>query len=83
MFEVEFNITGFMDTFLFSLLVCQDVKVRPLVEYDSKSLEGILPEIPLWVKNPDYDRVWFSFDNKLAKTIFILIIHLEPNCLPL
>ncbi|ONM61284.1 Synaptotagmin-2 [Zea mays] len=39
----------------------KDVKVRPLVEYDSKSLEGILPEIPLWVKNPDYDRIdWLN-----------------------
>jgi Ca2+-dependent lipid-binding protein len=39
----------------------KDVKVRPLVEYDSKSLEAILPEIPLWVKNPDYDRIdWLN-----------------------
>ncbi|XP_062193748.1 synaptotagmin-1-like [Phragmites australis] len=39
----------------------KDVKVRPLVEYDSKSLDGILPEIPLWVKNPDYDRIdWLN-----------------------
>jgi len=57
--------------FSFSLL-CQDVKVRPLVEYDSKSLEGILPEIPLWVKNPDYDRVC-SF-NKLARN------YIDPSC---
>jgi hypothetical protein len=49
------------------LLACQDVKVRPLVEYDSKSLEAILPEIPLWVKNPDYDRVCFCFKNKIAR----------------
>jgi hypothetical protein len=47
------------------LLDFQEVKVRPLVEYDSKSLEGILPEIPMWVKNPDYDRVC-SF-GKLAR----------------
>ncbi|EAZ09906.1 hypothetical protein OsI_32201 [Oryza sativa Indica Group] len=39
----------------------KDVKVRPLVEYDSISLDGILPEIPLWVKNPDYDRIdWLN-----------------------
>jgi hypothetical protein len=56
-FPIASIIYGFMGWFYFSLLFCQDVKVRPLVEYDSKSLEGILPEIPLWVKNPDYDRV--------------------------
>jgi len=39
----------------------KDVKVRPLVEYDSSSLDAILPEIPMWVKNPDYDRVdWLN-----------------------
>ncbi|KAI0514215.1 hypothetical protein KFK09_010250 [Dendrobium nobile] len=39
----------------------KDPKIRSLVEYDSKSLERLLPEIPLWVKNPDYDRVdWLN-----------------------
>jgi hypothetical protein len=39
----------------------KDVKVCPLVEYDSNSLDGILHEIPLWVKNPDCDRIdWVS-----------------------
>ncbi|VAI20523.1 unnamed protein product [Triticum turgidum subsp. durum] len=39
----------------------KDVEVRPLVEYDSNSLDGILPEIPMWVKNPDYDRIdWLN-----------------------
>ncbi|XP_020592364.1 synaptotagmin-3-like [Phalaenopsis equestris] len=47
----------------------KDVKepiVRPLIELDSKSLHKVLPEIPAWLKNPDYDRVdWmnkFLFD---------------------
>ncbi|XP_040384999.1 synaptotagmin-2-like [Oryza brachyantha] len=35
----------------------KDVEVRPLVEFDSNSLDGILHEIPLWVKNPDCDRI--------------------------
>ncbi|XVF35942.1 hypothetical protein REPUB_Repub19eG0015300 [Reevesia pubescens] len=35
----------------------KDLKVRPLVEEDSNTLQRLLPEIPLWVKNPDYDRV--------------------------
>ncbi|KAH7668984.1 C2 domain-containing protein [Dioscorea alata] len=39
----------------------KDVKIRPFVEFDSKTLERMLPEIPLWVKNPDYDRVdWMN-----------------------
>ncbi|KAK8481793.1 hypothetical protein V6N13_065780 [Hibiscus sabdariffa] len=39
----------------------KDPKIRPLVEEDSKSLQRMLPEIPLWVKNPDFDRVdWLN-----------------------
>lgn len=43
----------------YKILLDQDPKIRPLVEHDSKSLEQMLPEIPLWVKNPDYDRVTY------------------------
>ena len=35
----------------------KDPEIRPLVEQDSETLQGMVPEIPLWVKNPDYDRV--------------------------
>lgn len=35
----------------------QDPVIRPLAEQDNESLLKLLPEIPLWVKNPDYDRV--------------------------
>ena len=38
----------------------QDPIIRPLVEQDSKTLQRLLPEIPLWVKMPDYDRVCMS-----------------------
>ncbi|KAL3840203.1 hypothetical protein ACJIZ3_024794 [Penstemon smallii] len=39
----------------------EDPEIRPLVELDSKSLEQLLPEIPLWIKNPDYDRIdWLN-----------------------
>ncbi|XP_073147780.1 synaptotagmin-2-like isoform X2 [Henckelia pumila] len=38
-----------------------DPQIRPLVEKDSKSLQKLLPEIPLWIKNPDYDRIdWLN-----------------------
>ncbi|KAK1360847.1 hypothetical protein POM88_045321 [Heracleum sosnowskyi] len=55
-----------------------DPHIRPLVEQDSKSLQRLLPEIPLWVKNPDYDRVdwlnkflehmWPYLDKAICKT---------------
>ena len=37
----------------------QDPVIRPLVERDTKSLQRLLTEIPLWIKNPDYDRVCY------------------------
>lgn len=39
----------------------QDPIIRQLGEMDAKSLEELLHEIPLWVKNPDYDRVLTPF----------------------
>ncbi|CAM6123407.1 unnamed protein product [Calypogeia fissa] len=57
--------------FLFIYTQPSDVKdpiVRPLSELDSKTLHSLLPEIPLWVKNPDYDRVdWL---NKFIKDMW-------------
>lgn len=35
----------------------QDPTIQPLAEQDSDSLQRMIPEVPLWVKNPDYDRV--------------------------
>ncbi|KAJ6306307.1 hypothetical protein OIU78_021595 [Salix suchowensis] len=46
----------------------EDPVVRPLIEQDSKTLQRLLPEIPQWVKNPDYDRVdWL---NKLIENMW-------------
>jgi Ca2+-dependent lipid-binding protein len=57
--------------FLFIYLQPTEVKdpiIRQLGEMDAKSLEELLSEIPLWVKNPDYDRVdWL---NKFLKDIW-------------
>lgn len=57
----------------------KDPVIRPLVEQDSKTLQRLLPEIPLWVKNPDYDRVdwlnkfietmWPYLDTAICKTV--------------
>ncbi|CAL9149366.1 synaptotagmin-2-like [Musa acuminata AAA Group] len=39
----------------------KDPKIRPLLEDDTQSLERMLPEIPLWVKYSDYDRIdWLN-----------------------
>ncbi|ONK57457.1 uncharacterized protein A4U43_C09F710 [Asparagus officinalis] len=67
--------------YLFIYFQPSDVKdptIRPLIECDSSSLENMLPEIPLWVKNPDYDRIdwlnrflesmWPYLDKAICKT---------------
>ncbi|GLT42922.1 hypothetical protein SLA2020_168990 [Shorea laevis] len=56
----------------------KDPEIRKLVELDSETLQRMLPEIPLWVKNPDYDRVdwlnkfieymWPYLDKAICKT---------------
>ncbi|THG00278.1 hypothetical protein TEA_026304 [Camellia sinensis var. sinensis] len=39
----------------------EDPVIRPLHELDTTGLQDILPEIPCWVKSPDYDRVdWLN-----------------------
>ncbi|KAG5250310.1 synaptotagmin [Salix suchowensis] len=46
----------------------KDPAIRPLIEQDSKTLQRLLPEIPQWVKNPDYDRIdWL---NKLVENMW-------------
>lgn len=50
--------------FIFVYSVPKDVKepdTRPLLELDTTTLQDLMPEIPLWVKSPDYDRVdWLN-----------------------
>nr|XP_051198805.1 synaptotagmin-3 isoform X2 [Lolium perenne] len=44
----------------------QDPIIRPLRDLDSETLQKMMPDVPLWVKCPDYERVdWmnkFIFD---------------------
>ncbi|CAH9080846.1 unnamed protein product [Cuscuta epithymum] len=57
----------------------KDPDIRPLGEQDSDSLQKLLPEIPHWVKNPDFDRLdwlnrfietmWPYLDKAICKTI--------------
>ncbi|KAJ6840023.1 synaptotagmin-2-like [Iris pallida] len=72
------TVIGYFLFFFFKPTDVKDPTIRPLVEHDSKSLEQMLPEIPLWVKNPDFDRIdwlnkfienmWPYLDKAICKT---------------
>ncbi|KAM1336781.1 hypothetical protein ACFX13_041817 [Malus domestica] len=57
----------------------KDPVIRPLHELDSSTLQGLLPEIPMWVKFSDFERVdwlnkflldiWHYLDKALCCTI--------------
>ncbi|OWM80412.1 hypothetical protein CDL15_Pgr019692 [Punica granatum] len=47
----------------------EDPEIRPLIEQDTETLRRMLPEIPLWVKNPDYDRAICKTAENIAKPI--------------
>ncbi|KAI3734394.1 hypothetical protein L6452_13862 [Arctium lappa] len=68
--------------FLFIKIQSSDVQtpeIRPLAEQDEPALQRMFPEIPIWVKNPDHDRVdwlnkfielmWPYLDKAICKTI--------------
>lgn len=71
-------VVGYFFFIYFQPIDVKDPVIRPLVEQDSQSLQRLLPEIPLWVKNPDYDRVdwlnkfiehmWPYLDKAICKT---------------
>ncbi|KAL8504248.1 hypothetical protein ACS0TY_022831 [Phlomoides rotata] len=72
--SICFPNTYIMNNLLF-LLVLNNPTICPLVEQDSKTLQQLLPEIPFWVKNPDYDRVdW------LNKFLEVMWPHLDKKC---
>lgn len=55
-----------------------DPEIKSIADQDPKSMLRMLPEIPLWVKNPDFDRVdwinkfleymWPYLDKAICKT---------------
>ncbi|KAK6115725.1 hypothetical protein DH2020_007994 [Rehmannia glutinosa] len=80
-FGMGFSIGLVVGYFLFIYCQPTDVKnpeIRPLVEQTSEDLQKLLPEIPLWIKNPDYDRLdwlnkfielmWPYLDKAICKT---------------
>ncbi|XP_061342089.1 synaptotagmin-2-like [Gastrolobium bilobum] len=54
-------IAGYFLFIYFQPTNIEDPKIKPLVERDSETLQRMLPEIPLWIKNPDFDRLdWLN-----------------------
>lgn len=54
-------LTGYFMFVYFESIDVKDPTFTPLVEQDAKTVQQLLPEIPLWIKNPDYDRLdWLN-----------------------
>ena len=50
----------------------QDPVVTPLSELDTDALDEVITELPIWVKNSDYDRVSvFLSQTYLVRLIFL------------
>ncbi|XP_016206039.1 synaptotagmin-2-like [Arachis ipaensis] len=68
--------------FLFIYSESADVKdpeIQPLANQDSETLQRIIPEIPLWIKNPDFDRVdWL---NRLIEYMWPYLNKVSTVCL--
>ncbi|XP_027904826.1 synaptotagmin-2-like isoform X2 [Vigna unguiculata] len=47
----------------------KDPKIKPLTEEDSETVDRMIPEIPLWIKNPDFDRAICKTAETIAKPI--------------
>ncbi|XP_077252885.1 synaptotagmin-3-like isoform X3 [Tasmannia lanceolata] len=70
---------GYFMFIYFNPIDVKDPIVWPLHELDSKALEALLSEVPLWVKSPNYDRVdwlnkfildmWPCLDKAICSTI--------------
>ncbi|KAK1416447.1 hypothetical protein QVD17_32238 [Tagetes erecta] len=72
--------------FLFIYIQSSDVQtpeIRPLVDQDEPTLQRMFPEIPVWVKNPDHDRIdwlnkfielmWPYLDKAICKTVLATV----------
>ncbi|XP_028094178.1 uncharacterized protein LOC114294254 [Camellia sinensis] len=62
--------TAANNRFVSRFLSLSDLVIRPLVEQDSQSLQQLLLEIPIWVKNPDIDRLAFP-NQKIVQTFLL------------
>ncbi|CAO2813747.1 unnamed protein product [Amaranthus hypochondriacus] len=79
-FGITIGVTiGYFLVIYFQPSDVQDPDIRPLADQETEKLQRLLPEIPLWVKNPDYDRIdwlnkfiaqmWPNLDKAICKTI--------------
>ncbi|KAF3443024.1 hypothetical protein FNV43_RR16945 [Rhamnella rubrinervis] len=81
-FGIGIPIGLLMGFFLFIYFEPGNVKdpiIRPLHDLDTSSLVDLLPEIPLWMKHPDFDRIewlnkilfhmWPYLDKAICSTI--------------
>ncbi|CAH9077233.1 unnamed protein product [Cuscuta europaea] len=79
---IGFPIGLFIGFYFFIYSAPQEIKepkIRPIYELDTDILQSLIPEIPLWVKSPDYDRVgwlnqfildmWPFLDKAICSTI--------------
>lgn len=81
-FFVGISVGLIVGYFFFIYFKPSDVKkpeIKPLTEPDPETVQRMLLEMPLWVKNPDYDRMdwlnmfieylWPYIDKAIAKTV--------------
>lgn len=49
--------------------------MRPIHDLDTFAVLDLLPEMPLWVKNPDYDRVSIKHLNLFTGSFKLFILY--------
>ncbi|KAI9128514.1 hypothetical protein K1719_001507 [Acacia pycnantha] len=81
-FGIGISVGLFIGYFLFIYFQTSNVKdpeISPLAKQDEDTLQRIIHEIPIWMKNPDFDRVdwlnkfleymWPYLDKAICKTV--------------
>ncbi|KGN61930.1 synaptotagmin-1 isoform X1 [Cucumis sativus] len=76
-------ILGYFFFIYFKPTEVKNPEIKPLTEPDPETMQRMLLELPLWVKNPDYDRMdwlnsfidylWPYIDKAIAKTVRTVI----------
>ncbi|WVZ03786.1 hypothetical protein V8G54_024592 [Vigna mungo] len=47
----------------------EDPEIKPMVEQEQETLQQMFPEIPVWIKSPDFDRAICKTARNIAKPI--------------
>ncbi|KHN25473.1 Extended synaptotagmin-2-A [Glycine soja] len=71
-------VSGYFLFIYFQPTNVEDPEIKPLSEQEQETLQRMFPEIPLWIKNPDFDRLdwlnkfveymWPYLDKAICKT---------------